>query len=79
VADITGNDRNRAAEVSGCAAERGSAGGQKMGLTCGNHMSPTEKEKRHFSEMRKPEGKTSFVKYPKASRVGWVERGGSSL
>jgi hypothetical protein len=44
--------------------------GEKKGLACGAHMSMTGKEKRRFSEMRKPEGKTPFSEYAKASRVG---------
>jgi hypothetical protein len=59
-------------------AKCGGAGWEK-GLTRGTHMLVTEKEKRHFNEMRKTKGKTSFSEYAKKSWAGWAERGGGGL
>jgi hypothetical protein len=45
----------------------------------GPNMWDREREKRRFSEMRKPEGKTSLGEYNKVSRASWAERGGGGL
>jgi hypothetical protein len=61
-----------AAGSSGGAARIGSAGKEKTGLTCGSHMSVTMEERRHFTRMCKPKGKTPFGKYAKASLASWA-------
>jgi hypothetical protein len=66
-------------KIGGYAAKCGGTRGEKKGLTCGSHMLVTEKEKRRFSEMRKPEEKTSFDEYAKVCQAGWVERRGGGL
>jgi hypothetical protein len=68
-----------AAGFGGDAVGHGGTGGEKKGMSCGDHMSVTGEEKRRLGGMRKPKGKMPFDECTKAFQADWAERGGGGV